>query len=353
MAESIVRSLLVSVGFTSDKKSLVQTEGAIKSLRLRMAGLATAAIYAGTRIISALNQFADATLTTEGFSRALGIGYNELVAFQKAARSFRLDDSQFNAVLGRTNQLLADFKRGAGDLFEIARVAKFDILPNDNALDILQKVLKYLSEIENEQQRIRIAGNLFPNFGVQISDIAKSLNQFNASAKDFVETQGDLSAVPQAAKAYEEAINALNNSLGKLTQNIVTVVAPALLYMIDVANKAIEFYRNFSPTSEGALQRLIDFELKQFEFVPRWFNSFKEWVEPYTFTPITAEESMISNMNSTSNSSPQMTNNIEINVPQGTTEEQASFISTQIINAIDDRIFNTFMNIQSNNPVVE
>lgn len=356
MAESIVRSLLVNVGFAPDRRSITQTDRAITGVKTRFALVGSAITLVGGQIINFLNGISANAKGIDNLSRSLGISVNELLAMEKAASNIGIDASSFQNVLRITDNLFQDFRQGGSRLREFARGLRIEIDPNGNAQDALNAILIGLRNIENEQQRIAVAREYFPGLGVQVSDLARDFDKFSNSTQNFLATQGDIQPVIDGLKEYDKAINSLNNSFISLAQNVITLITPALNALSGTLNllvgtissilnadmaSFVNSVKNFSDqfldkpedNRVGFLKR-IGYELNQ--------DLFLDNQSPLARIPYTAP-------GGTSN----MTNNIEINVPVGTTEEQANFISESIINAIDDRIFNTFMQVQSNNPVVE
>lgn len=358
MADSIVRSLLVNVGFVTDRKSVAQTDRAIAGVKTRFALTASAIALAGSQVINFLNSLSANAKNIDNLSRSLGISVNELLAMEKAASNIGIDAGSFQNVLRITDALFQDFRQGGSRLREFARGLRIEIDPKGNAQDALNAILNGLRNIENEQDRIAVAREYFPGLGVQVSDLAKDFDQFNASTQEFLKSQGDISSVVDGLKEYDKAITSIGNSITAFTQNFVVTFAPALRGIADLLSSITDLYGGLISKDgnkiAGALKKGSEVIDRVDPGVIPAVRGFFTTVGTELNRDFTESESPLARIPyNAPGGAANMTNNIDITVPPGTTEEQANFISESIINAIDDRIFSTFMNIQSNNPVVE
>lgn len=159
----------------------------------------------------------------------------------------------------------------------------------------------------------------------------------------------------------------------KFAQSLSTVVFPVLQWMLEHLAKIADLTRNIfnwdTAGIKGSLNEISKsfdtfFEATLLSKVSNWFkdmwggdsllnlaqpgvlgriNDYIENKPGYQYTGFLTGGA----------TAPSVTNNIEISVPDGTTEEQAEYMSSRIQQAVDVSVMNVFQHIQNNNPVVE
>jgi len=103
---SIVRSLLIKIGFQTDKSSVNQANRTVDRFKSKFALIAASATYAATKVVGFFNSIANSLLDADDLSKALGISLEQLIAIQKAASNFRIDETQISGALNTLNELL-------------------------------------------------------------------------------------------------------------------------------------------------------------------------------------------------------------------------------------------------------
>lgn len=372
---SIVRSLLVSIGFKTDKKAIADTNKAITGFKTRFALVSSTALYAFKTIKDFFSDIATATLDADELARSLGISLNELTALQQAAQKFRIKDEQLAGAFGILQKDLHEFMQGFGRLPEIARQLRIEIGRDTGVVDLFNKIVEKIREVENEQERIRIASNIFSKeIGVGISDLSRDFDNFKNSVSEAYRV---LEATPtniNALREYERAVNDLDNSFTSLYRSFVSIAAPALTnqlrHLSDIfsfigggINQTVDNLRSMYELLKG-LAGIVSTFFSAFDSAFENFSApFMNWLRPF----VENQNGMQGNLQTTPSSyGPSwiesqlppnwinyINNSVAINVPQGTTAEQTTYIGNEIERMIEDSIMNTFYQIQANNPVVE
>lgn len=373
---SIVRSLLISIGFQTDKKAINETNRAITGFKTRFAIAATAASYAFKVIAGFFSDIARATLDSDELARSLGISLKELQAMQQVAARFRISPEQLAGAFSTAKKDLDEFAQGFGRLPEILRKLKIEISKDAGPKELFDKYIEAIRGIENEQGRIKVATDLFGDqLGVKIADLSIRYDEFKEAVKEAyaqLEKQPD---VLTAAKAYEESVNKLTEAWNRFTYSLSTTVFPVLQKLIEYLTIASDFAKNvFNLDASGikgnlnAASKLVDplFKATGLNHVSDFFkNTFfngqsaLNGIDRSTFGKI---NDYIENkpgyeykgfLTPPSASMAPITTNIEVNVPSGTQGDQVDFMSDRIKQAVDESIMDTFYRIQNNNPVVE
>lgn len=366
----IVRELLIKIGFVSDKKAINATNSAITGFKTRFALAATAATYAFSKIAGFFSDVATATLDSQDLAKSLGISLKELTQLGQGLKSFRLDDSQIQSTLKHVNKLFVDFRTGASnELREIARGFNFEIDREAGPVALFRQILEGIAKIENEQDRIRQTANIFGDvLAPRIAEIAISLGKLDASVTSF----GDLGQKTQdsvpALLEYQKAVMGLTNSWNEFVLSISQTVFPVLQKLIEYLSIASDFYRNiFTGNTDGlksTFQKGSKFVQPLFDAVGEGFNNASnffdgllqkpQWLKNFeTYAENRIEDQPMGAFSTNGMSSPNVVNNIDIQVPYGTSEDQARFMSDQVQQAVDNSIWETFRQIQNNNPTVE
>jgi uncharacterized protein YozE (UPF0346 family) len=375
---SIVRSLLIKVGFVTDRGSVNETNRAISGFKTRFAVAASLATYAFSKIAQFFGDIASATLDASELANTLGISLKQLTAIQNAAQKVgRLDFKQTGAAFSTLNKMLNGFKTQADNtLASIAEGLKFKLSREDSPEKVFQNILTGLNQIASSTERIRLASNIFGDeLGPKIAALSLNIDKFNESVDDFQGIGEKTEESLESLRNYEEAVNSLGRAWNAFTISVSATLFPVLEKIINYLEIASDFYRNlFSFDLSGlkktaeAGSKLLDplFEktglnkvsnfFKEFwggETLPKmWdkdvFNRIGEYIENkpgYKYEGFLAPPNPM-------NMAP-ITNNIDISVPPGTTEEQADYISNNIKQAIEDLWEQQFRQIQYNNPRVE
>lgn len=367
---AIVRELLIRLGFQTDRKAINETNRAITGFKTRFAVVSTAAAYAFKVVKDFFDGIASATLDADELARSLGISLNELIAMQQAAQKFRIKPEQFAGVLSLLQKDLNDLAQGFGRLPEIVRQLKIDINRDTTPIELFDKIIEKIREVENEQERIRIATELFgQGIGTRISDLSQDFDGFKQSVSEAYDTLKNTPDITDSLRAYEQSINGISNSLYNLFKVIVVSVAPAIQKLAEWLEVVVRLYSSILSLDLEGLKKagsqgyniLSNAVSTVGNAIGSGYTSFVDWLDSYarydpemrrerppeSYGPNWIEsqlpESWVNYIN----------NKVDVNVPQGTTQEQATYLGEQIDRMVEDSIMNTFYQIQNNNPVVE
>lgn len=378
---SIVRSLLVSVGFKIDKQSIRTSERAIGSFKVGLAGITAAATYAFAQVARFLSQISSAAIEADDLSRALGISLKEFSQLQRASAGFGLDEKEFSSALSSLNRLLLGFRQGTNsELSQIAYYTGLDITrAGITAKEMFVEILSYISTLRTESDKLRVAENIF-GLGTQGSarlvDISKNLEGFESAILE-AESFGDSveSSLP-GLKEYNLAVRDLIQALKELAFELSAVILPAIrsltsaLRIVSRLSKILldNFNAILNADFKTFKDRLVDaFDLAsplllEVKNIPSIAGSIVEGIGRFAgdalkfILPDRLQNAALG-FNSGLAGSPSMSSSLivnnEINVPAGTSESQAQYIADQIQQTVDDSIYNTFRQIQYNNPMAE
>lgn len=357
---SIVRSLLISVGFVTDKKTVTQTNRAIEGFKTRFSIAASAAAFAFSKVLNFFGDIASAVIDADDLAKTLGLSLSEFKALQQAASNFGFRKNNIADALKITDKMIFDAKRGMGDLHKAARLLKINFDPNGSAKETLITFLRGLSDIKNEQDRIKVSAMFFgDNLAKSVSDLSQNIDQFVSSAKELEEisstTEKDISTV----KKLEISIINLGIAWKKTFEEITQAIAPFLTSITDSLTQLADLKNNFfglKTTSEkDFLDSINDFLFGDFKKIGDKITEWQEKSLPFTTnqTPLAIDQLSPNSSNINNGGIVSITNNFEINNPPGTSDEQSLSTWQKIKNDLVATFNDAFRDIQNNNPVDE
>lgn len=343
---AVVRELLVKLGFQTDQRQISNANRAILGFKTNLALLSNTFFTAFRALSDAFHSISTAVLDSDELARSLGITFKELQAIQQVISRFRINPEQLSGLFSEIKKDLNEFAQGFGRLPEIARKLKIEISRDTGTLDLFDQYIQKIRLIEDEQARIKVATDLFGDqLGVKIADLALRYDDFKesvAEAYDQLQKQPDI--LPQA-RAYEEAISKISEAWTRFFRTITTVGFPIIKILLD---SLTEIATLFSDIING-FGSLISFgATKAGDFLSYAAEATGANKLPGFLGDLFGYDTQGATV-----TAPNVTNNIEISVPEGTTQEQAEYMSTRIQQAVDASVMNVFQHIQSNNPVVE
>ncbi len=362
---SIVRSLLISIGFQTDKKAINETNRAITGFKTRFAIAATAATYAFKAVKEFFTQIASATLDSEEMARSLGLSLNEFEAIKQAAAGFRINDTQITQVLATLQKDQREFLQGFGRLPEILRKLKIEMNKGDSPLVLFDKIVERLREIEDVSTRDKVADELFPGLGVKLSNLAGDYDKFREAVNKAYEELKKAPDITPQLKAYEAAVDSLGVAFDRLVKQIGVYVFPALEKVFNYLEYVSRFWGTLFTGDFEGFKGVLNEGSKKIDEISDAFankvNSVIDYLNPYVTYDPNAPKSVAPQDYGPSWIESQLpeswvnyiNNKVDVNVPQGTSQEQATFLGEQIDRMVEDSIMDTFYKIQNNNPVVE
>ena len=363
---AIVRELLIKLGFQTDKKAITETNKAITGFKTRFAVVATAATFAFSKLSQFFGDIATATLDSDDLAKSLGITLKELISIQKGFSNFRIDEKQVNEIFSNLNDKLRGFlTKTDSALAEFSAFSGVEINPLGGSVKLFDTILKYLSTISNEQQRIFVASNLFgKQLGTRISKISQNIEQFNDVVNNSIIFGEDAEKAIPALKEYDDAIRSLGESWKSFAIALSTTVVPVLTTILDLLSYVLKFYRDLAKVfTQFTFEPLVNtvqnankaFSESSFgKFVNSGFRTIGNNINSDLFgVDEIFERQNESNGLSPVFSAPNTNLNINITVPEGTPREQTAYMADQIGQRIEDVNYNAWRQIQNNNPMVE
>lgn len=375
---SIVRSLLIKVGFLSDKPSQQQFLGTIRNARIAFLSLQTAALYAAAKIGSFFGDIGRSILTNDDLARTLGSTLERITGLQRAFGRFQIDEQGFRQVFSRLNALITGYRtRTSNELKIIADKFKFNLdeVGNDSE-EIFNRILKYIGSVSSETERIRLANLVFEEgVGARISEMSQNIDLFKSATDSYIEAGKQAKSLLPDVKEYNIALFDLTNRWNDFATSLGATIFPAIRELInlldwtvkgisalyDSAKGVIEFFTkgpesliNASEKAREIVEQSLKYDADVFrpigEAISNKLNSLG--LSGVNFAqPLTATSS--SPMSGFFGATPVINLNTEINVAPGTTEEQAQSMADSIREVFDDSILNIFKMIQYNNPRTE
>ena len=166
-------------------------------------------------------------------------------------------------------------------------------------------------------------------------------------------------------RAYEQAVNGLGIAFDNLVKTIGQYVFPALEQLLKYLEYVSRFYGTLFSGDFTGFKGVLDEGSKKIDSIldsiSAGFKKFQDYVNPYVTYDPTAPRTAPATEYGPSWIESQLpaswvnyiNNSVDVNVPQGTTSEQAQFLGGEIEKMVEDSIMNTFYQIQNNNPQVE
>lgn len=346
---SIVRSLLVSLGFKVDKKSAKEADQTIKGFSKQLLVVGTAATYAFRIVKNAISNISNGILESDELARSLGLSLAEIESLQEGFQKFRISDSSFKSLFATLQKDLDDFKKGVGRLPEIIRQTGIQVTENSPLTTYFEELIKYLGQFENETDRINVSSELFGEaLKVKLSDLSANFDEFKKTVSETYTVLKDTPDLTDKFKDYEQQLNNISKSFSDLVKTFTIELSPLISKLFELLQYALGYVGgSLSFLSGGGFEKSIKSNEEGLGLLSRFGNWLSSGFE-------SAGNSLL-NLDPRNNMQPAfyVNNTIDVNVPQGTTAEQTKFLSEEMQSLIDDSIMDTFYRIQNNNPQVE
>ena len=363
----IFRELVTKLSFKLDRTQLDKFEKAISGFK----NTATSAFSKVAQEIRKVFDFADEIATagvkTKDMADYASLAVKDFVALSNAAQKFGIKEESFNASIQNLSILLKQASRGAGELFEIVRQSqgKVDFKKANgelkNTQELLISIFDYVKTIKSQDEQLRILGNIF-----DVESAGRWLKIINESERFFEVVKNE----KPFAKAFEDAvpemekfrleIETTKREWEKFRATVGQVIIPPLAQTLGGVNDIIE--EGSKGNGVASIFRAANDAFRiAGEDLYNWVtgngkdNSYIEAIkmdaarESYKMgvrlqRQIDAEKAA----NQTS-----IVNNIEVNVPEGTTEQQGDYMAEKIKLTIMESFFEQSREILNNHPQVE
>lgn len=375
---TVVRSLLVKIGFVTNKQTQNQVNKTIASTKKNLQATSNtaqntvknvskaqksllllgrrmllgwvSALFAVKKFFSYFNNVAIRTIDSDILARSIGLARESLQALNSEAQNFGFKENQFSSLLSNIEKMNRDVRNGVTSFHRLNNELKVNIDPKGSALGTLRTILEGVKQLDTENSRREFLENLFPGFGVQLSDLSQDLDNFYARVNEANIRNVKSGINTETLKEYTKAINEFSASFERFTQQLTSTLLPVLTKTLDVFNALFRFREYIVELDRKVLANAKSL-LPSFETIQRYsqpvLDTFKNGI-------LNASEYFLPTPSFGQNSTPvSVTLNNTIQVPVGTTQDQASSIIGNMESQINSAINRVFINIQNNNPQVE
>lgn len=363
----ILRELVTKLSFKLDRSQLDKFENSIAGFKTK-ATLAFGAVAATIRkTFDFADNIAQASIKTKDLANYASIAVEDLVALSNASQKFGIKEDAFNASIQKLSILLKQASRGAGELFQVVQQSQGKVNFRKangelkNTQELLVSIFGYIDSISSKDEQLRILGNLFDveSAGRWLDIIKNSENFFDLVKKEKPFAKAFQEAIPDMEKFREEILKT-KTEWQKFKTSIGQVIVPPLAGALGGVNDIIEQGKEdggFSGILKGINQAFQIAGEDLFNFVTGngKDNSYIEEIKRDSARESYKMGVRLQRQIEAEKSADQIsiTNNIEVNVPEGTSEQQGDSMAEKIKLAIMESFFEQSREIINNHPQVE
>lgn len=362
---TIVRSLVTKLGFKVDKTGLANFEKSILGIKAKISIAAAALGVFANKIVNTFDELSKSVANTDFFSKSINLTTKELVALQKTAEQFGIDEKAFQPALKNLSKGLYNAERGFGLVYELQRKSQgklnlFEFVQNKDAKQALAAVLDYINDLETIAQKEEVIKDVFGD----ISSARGIIELSKLGGQEYLRLSESNISLGENVENFVEDANKLQLSITKLSQafndlyiSASQVIAGPLLTVIDYVTDFISGISSFFKSVKK-----IGFVETINKNVPESQNPINSWEELFekgkeAFNNFFSANDAYKNMSMTpsyNNSPISISNNIQITVPPSTTEEQGNTLGQIITETILDTFFERKVRqVINDNPQVE
>ncbi len=359
---TIVRELVTRLGFTFDRSNLDKFERAITGFKTKVAvGIGIIGL-AFKKVIDYAQEFSNKVLNTNALAKFSKTSVQSLDALQKAFQKFNVPEEAFNQFFGKLTLGIKEASRGVDNEFRrlvtqsrgaVRLFVDGQLTTSKQAID---DIMAYIRNIADESEKLRIVQNIFEvdtataDAIVNISNLTKSeFDQLIEKEKQSLEL---LNAQTKAAQGFKQQINQLNTEWEKFKGNVAAVAVPVITETLGGINLFAQ------KTKDEGLSATLAF---WGEAINDFFDSFSgnDQLSKVKRGVVADEEDfrrrLIEYQQASMSSQANITNNnkFEFNVPPGTTEQQANFLTEAVKTTMSSFWDEKVREVINNNPQVE
>jgi hypothetical protein len=363
----IFRELVTKLSFKLDRTQLDKFEKAISGFKTTASTAFGKVAQEIRKVFEFADEIATAGVKVKDMAGYASLAVKDFVALSNAAQKFGIKEDTFNQSIQNLSILLKQASRGAGELFEIVRQSqgKVSFKKANGELkttqELLVSIFEYVKSIPQQDEQLRILGNLFDveSSGRWLKIINESERFFEVvkNEKPFAKAFED--AVPEMEK-FRLEIETTKREWQKFRTTIGQVIVPPLAQTLGGVNDIID--QGSKGNGAASILRGINdaFQIAG-EDLFNWItgngkdNSYIEAIkldaarESYKMG-VRLQRQMDAEKAANQTS---ITNNIEVNVPEGTTEQQGDYMAEKIKLTIQEAFFEQSREILNNHPQVE
>lgn len=363
----IVRELVTKLGFQFDRSNLDKFEKSIVGFKTKMS-IATAVLSAGfAKTLSFFSNLADSAVATKDLADYAGVAVDEFIALREAANKFSIDPKKFEDAFSRISISIKEASRGVGGFIQdIHRQSRGLVNFKDaqgnlrNTKDVLKDVLNYVNQLTDKSEQLRILGNIFgPD---QAGAWLRLIQESRGDLEKLIENERDFAAayiesLPQMQNLQKD-LRELNSEWEQLTTTIASKLVPVVSQTVKGFNEIVKAEKQETGSGILGAAKEFFFSLGEIFLTDKEIEdaNLKRLNQLYNsdaddFNRRLSEEYMKRGL--ASPISINNTNNIDINVPPGTSSQQSDYMAEQMKSVIESTFREQAREIMNNHPQVE
>lgn len=340
MADSIVRSLLVNIGFQVKKSDEKNVSRSINKVKSNLSVLYSSSLYLYSQLFRGLSRvfsqvssgFTD-FLDNKEFSSSISLTIREVESLEKAFSDFRIGGDEFRSIFQRIQKDIDDFRLGDGRLPNLLFTTGIQFSPDEGVLGLFTKLIEYIRKFRDEDKG-GIINAIFPGSNIErIKELSKSFDDFRDSVKGAYDQLKDSPNISEQAAEYERKVNDLSRAWVRFSRDLLSLVYPAIKFILDVLNNLVS----------SADHLINNFKISD---LPKILDPFPSLGGDDYSAIMSRERLRFSPSNANINTE------INISVPNSAVDDPDS-LATTLKEQIDEALFRSYKEIQYDNPVIE
>lgn len=340
-----VRELVTKLSFQFNRDNLDKFEKSVGSFKKNIVTTAGDVAHFVGKIVDYFVDIGRAPIKLQNIAEAAGIAESELLAMRNAAVQFGVSTDNFDKGFSHIASMIQQAKRGIGPLFDIIRESGFAISQPSPFLNDLQNIEKFINELfvlidqlPSKAEKIYALGKIFGPEAA--SEWLRVFEQGPEALKEAyrlqIQNTGEIGKQAELYRQFARDSQILANNINNLVVKISSYVLPTLNKAVVTATAIVEDLEKVGSSKGGFTEAIVNaankpFPKKEFPLVQKLFG----------------------NQNANQNNANTINTTIEINVPPGTTEQQASYMADSLEEAMEDMFQYKAREIMNNNPQVE
>jgi len=355
----IVRELVTKLAFNVDRRGLSEFAKNIKGIKSSITPVITAIAGTAAAILYAVQQTADLSIATDDLSRRSGVAYGDLIQLREAARQFRIDPSQFDTAFIRLTKDIEDARLGFGRLSIALERQGIDVKKANGEFKdtrtLFLEIGDILSKIPDEQDRLARFFEFFPEAGAGFEEFFRNGSKGVLELSDQFEGLGERTQEDiEKLKEYKRSVTNLSSEFGALTAEFSITVAPAVTQIVNGLTEIIRAGRKGD--KEGFLSNLLnatEVSFRQVGIGGATTREIEQYKERQDFNRQVQDYINSRGIVNQDGKFVKIENNIEIEVPQGTVEEQKRVLTDVITEVMQTQSERMAQEVIDNYPEVE
>jgi len=341
----IVRELVTKLSFVFNRAGLDTFERAVKGFKNNIVFTAGEIASAVKESFEFLHNLAQSRINLKDMADFAGITTEEFVAMRNAAQKMGVQTENFDQALSGIAQSLKEATVGAGEFFRIIQETGEFRMPKfgqeaKNIRNFFEDLFNYIDKIENRSEKLRTLQNILKTDRAATAQFLRLIERGRDAYVDMIEKERPFAAQLQqqeaAALRLQQAVDRFDAAWVKAKETLVGSVLPVLANVLELFNAiADKIGQLFDAMPKGFTGLIPNLGLESFTGLLPNISKFFGGEE--AVKDVSVNNSI----------------NIQIDVPPGTTEEQASFMANEIRQQMQDVINQNARQMISSNSMVE